>query len=201
MSEHPFPWEEDEGLPFSEGTPPEDMKPLELVEYVKRYNLREESPLIRNERGGISAGVLTEEEEIFLTCAILCADRLIILSVDFFLPKSEVLALDLKERIDILTQECPGSELDTDVSTWKCARDEYESSVCILVNMFNVFEDLLIDSLDGRLGCFGQRYDIFYPFNIVVSEGEERLSYYTFERIVSTWNSIMFDTRDSEGIE
>jgi len=178
--------EEDDDNPlFPEHTPPEEMTPIQLLNHVEDYGLIVESPYQFFE-DGLESESLTEEEIVYFTCIMLCTDRLEQVQADF------VLFAEHKDAGDTFSEHMYGSIIDGDVSPWIEATAEFESTVRILENMRIVFEDLLIDSLDRRIGAFFCKYVIVSPFQVCIGAppkdiGESELEYYPEIRAVTIW--------------
>lgn len=173
------------------------MTAIHFINHVYEYDLIEESPRpsIDGESDDVFIeDVLSREEKVFFTCLVMCANRLEYVQADFFL---------LDEDVDIspenITKICSwkdqrGELIDIDVSSWLEKIAEYENVNSILQNMIDVFEALLLESLDRRLGCFFSRYIIGNPFQVVVTVPEEdtgksELVYYPERRAVEIWGS------------
>ncbi len=171
-----FPWEDDDDMPFSEHTPPEDMTPDELVEHVQYYGIEKESPYMLVQETTdtlVDEDFLDEKEQIWFTCLILCKNRLEELSADFLF--SEDVDVEKRQRIVeyVSRKERLGELLDIDILPWVEKLTEYEHANNILLNMMDVFESMLRDSLDRKLFCFNSQYFIINPFRVIAFESDE----------------------------
>ncbi len=185
MSQYDLPWEENEdnGSSFSENTPPEEMSPAELIEYVQCYSLKRD-PLYPIElvQGLKEVALFTDEffhenEQLYFTCLLLCADRIEQVNADFLFSDDGLIDDKGKLLKTSLMEEKRGALLDLDVSPWDEREEEYAYIVGILQNMRDIFESLLRDSLDRRLVQFGCRYVIAQPSDIIVVAPKEDVVY------------------------